>query len=63
MASNVVDEKNQDKHNELAHNEYTKDIGSSSADEPENLSLRDAIRGNGSVMWWSFFFALSAIGW
>lgn len=29
----------------------------------EPLSLRDAMKGNGAVLWWCFFFALSAIGW
>lgn len=43
------------------HEEHGK--GAPVPEEPKTLTIREAIKGNGNVLWWSFFFAMSAIGW
>lgn len=45
-----------DHHEDLA-------VAKSELSTNEPLSLRKAMKGNGTVLWWCFFFALSAIGW
>lgn len=63
MAASISNEKTPESTTvNSAHDEYPKQM---TADDsvPEKVSLRQALKGNGSVLWWSFFFALSAIGW
>ena len=31
--------------------------------EEHSLSMKDALRNNKRILWWCFFFAMSAIGW
>lgn len=31
--------------------------------EEHNLSMKDALLNNKRIVWWCFFFAMSAIGW
>ena len=31
--------------------------------EEHSLSLRDAILHNKRIVWWCFFFSMSAVGW
>ncbi|KAH6724133.1 maltose permease [Leptodontidium sp. 2 PMI_412] len=57
--SSITGEKKQD--TASVHQEYAKDAAPPT--EPATISLREAIQGNGSVLWWTFFFAMSAIGW
>lgn len=62
MAS-VADEKKLDSNVvSSVHDEHAKAV-IPVTEERQTITLRQAIQGNGSVLWWSFFFALSAIGW
>ncbi|KAH7419235.1 maltose permease [Cadophora sp. MPI-SDFR-AT-0126] len=54
-----INEKKQD--NASVHQEYAKTTPIPV--EPATISIREAIQGNGAVLWWTFFFAMSAIGW
>ena len=31
--------------------------------EEHSLSMKDALLNNRRILWWCFFFAMSAIGW
>jgi len=31
--------------------------------EEHSLSMKDALLNNKRILWWCFFFAMSAIGW
>jgi hypothetical protein len=44
------------------HHEKSSDVKFPIATE-HPVTIRDAMKGNATVMWWCFFFALSAIGW
>ncbi|RDW72799.1 hypothetical protein BP6252_06706 [Coleophoma cylindrospora] len=46
------------------HNEFIgKEVNTHSTGLDKTTSLREACRGNASVLWWTFFFAISAVGW
>ncbi|KAK0125363.1 hypothetical protein ONS96_009211 [Cadophora gregata f. sp. sojae] len=53
-----INEKKQD--NASVHHGYAK---TTSPVEPATISIRETIQGNGAVLWWAFFFAMSVIGW
>ncbi|KAL3426963.1 maltose permease [Phlyctema vagabunda] len=48
-----------------AHDEYVSKevVPNGATDLDRTTSLRAAMKGNRSVLWWTFFFAISAIGW
>ena len=40
-----------------------RDAAAIAAAEERSLSMGDALRNNKRILWWCFFFAMSAIGW
>jgi hypothetical protein len=40
-----------------------RDEAAIAAAEEHSLSMKDALLNNKRILWWCFFFAMSAIGW
>jgi hypothetical protein len=42
---------------------FKRDEAAIAAAEEHSLSMKDALLNNKRILWWCFFFAMSAIGW
>lgn len=54
----------------VVHRMAVHDVGLTKRDEAaiaiaeeHSLSIRDVIRHNKRIVWWCFFFSMSAVGW
>jgi hypothetical protein len=56
------DEKPMD-HTAVEDASLKRDEAAIAAAEEHNLSMRDVLLNNKRILWWCFFFAMSAIGW
>jgi hypothetical protein len=61
FSATSIEEKNDANAVQVSHEESLNHLTATT--EPTYVSLRQAVKDNGSVLGWSFFFALSAIGW
>jgi hypothetical protein len=51
---------------DTTHNEdmlKSDDAAAVAVAEEHSMSIRDALRNNKRIVWWCFFFSMSAIGW
>ena len=42
---------------------FKRDEAAIASAEEHSLSMKDALLNNKRILWWCFFFAMSAIGW
>ena len=47
----------------VEHVSIKRDEAAIAAAEEHSLSMKDALLNNKRILWWCFFFAMSAIGW
>ena len=59
------DEVKQEQDNIAVHDENLtkRDEAAIAVAEEHRLSIRDVIQHNKRIIWWCFFFSMSAVGW